>query len=514
MNFSILCFETLDSTSTKAMELVGAGQQAPFCVWAKTQTAGRGRRGKSWLGAEGNIYLTLVLPSEYIQFQEKGLIPIAAAMLLVDWIKVYFSVQTRIKWPNDIVFGTEKLAGILCESSIQGTTWSNTFIGIGINLNQIPQGPLQYRACSLAGITGAAVYGVEDCIHDFVRYFSEHWSSSGDGEVAASFAKKSIHLGLPWSNESPATDIFLNAGLQPGGGIDFTVNAGPGPYSVTSAHHDLRCLYFDPAEVAPLFVADIGNTAVKIACFNGLASAEPPLTEVLLNRALSGSCLQDVIKKISPSGWPRPMRWPIYLASVNREIGVHLSSLLAAMNFYPVMVEKKPVYRRDTSNYSLQDLGIDRLAFIEAWLKSRRQIHGKSKSATGILVAAGSATTIDVVEASGHHVLGEILPGLQMALSALHEHTSLLPLINLQDYESISAPGTTTITAMTRAVLDMTVGAVRQCIDSYLAQGSSASSDIDVVLTGGYARFLAKELGVRESGITAVTGIKILVLGA
>jgi pantothenate kinase type III len=206
--------------------------------------------------------------------------------------------------------------------------------------------------------------------------------------------------------------------------------------------------------------------------------------------------------------------WPFYLASVNRNIGEQLVSLLTKMGFYPVVVAKRPVYRRDDSNYALDELGIDRLALIEAWLKSQRTQPRKAKAPVGILVSAGSATTIDVVEASGRHVMGEILPGLQMALTALGQQTSLLPAIELSTCESIPALGINTIAAMTRGVLDMTVGAVKQCIDSYLAMGSQTSSDLDIVLTGGYARFLTQELGVEESKIAVISGIRVLVLGA
>lgn len=100
-------------------------------VIAGRQTAGKGRRGKSWSGAPTGQALYLSVLFHSMKPDDMGLLPLlcglAAARTLGD--------AARIKWPNDVLLHQKKVCGILCESRIQGSQVS-AVCGIGINLNQ------------------------------------------------------------------------------------------------------------------------------------------------------------------------------------------------------------------------------------------------------------------------------------------------------------------------------------------------------------------------------------------
>lgn len=497
-----------------AMELVAAGEKAPFCVWAKSQTAGRGRRGRVWLEAEGNLYLTIAVPSKDIHLHERGLLPVAVATILVEWLMVTYGIQPRIKWPNDIIFGGSKLAGILCESSIQGSEWSDTFIGIGLNLNSLPPGPLDYRGMTVCELIGKEVVDVEAVARGFAAFFASRLHGLMDDDVRAAFGRYGIHSGLPWRDDSSHSGIHVNGAIQSGGGLEFYNSAGQGPYTVSSVQHDLRCLYFSAEAPRPFWAVDVGNTAVKIAVFPDHQSSQQMRQHSLDYGNLSEGSLRQTIESFDVSSGEMPGVWPIYVASVNPHGSDRVMGMLAAVGFYPITVEKKPVYRLRNGGYALPDLGIDRLALIESWLGKVRAMASASRPKAGIVVSAGTATTIDVVEATGLHWSGNILPGLGTALDALADKTALLPRINLQRYESLPPLGLNTSTAMVRGVVDMTVGAIEQALGNLLAETGWLRAEVSVVISGGLGKFLRHELSLDEPEISVLDGVRIIVTGS
>ncbi len=116
----IFQFETLDSTSSHASRLIEGGEKPPFAVISLRQTEGRGRSGKTWSSPEGGLYLTVVFDSRELAHTKQGQWPLLAATAVAMWLRQEFSFRATIKWPNDILYAGQKLAGILCESSVQG----------------------------------------------------------------------------------------------------------------------------------------------------------------------------------------------------------------------------------------------------------------------------------------------------------------------------------------------------------------------------------------------------------
>ena len=115
-----------DSTNERAKALAAAGAPHGTLVTAAEQTAGRGRQGRSWLADAG----AAVLMSVVLRPPPEAL-PLAAAVAVAEAVPV----ETAIKWPNDVLVGGRKLAGILVEGRPQ-EGW--VVLGIGLNVSGIP----------------------------------------------------------------------------------------------------------------------------------------------------------------------------------------------------------------------------------------------------------------------------------------------------------------------------------------------------------------------------------------
>ena len=131
----IYYFDSIDSTNTKAKELAEEGHPSGTLVVADRQTAGKGRRGRSWESPTGiGIFMTLMLKPE-INPNNASMLTLVAAMATTRAIRRVTGVPAMIKWPNDIVMNGKKVCGILTEMSAQFDYINHIVIGIGINVH-------------------------------------------------------------------------------------------------------------------------------------------------------------------------------------------------------------------------------------------------------------------------------------------------------------------------------------------------------------------------------------------
>ena len=114
-DWSVLVFDSIDSTNAEALRAIEHGQSAPFLVLAERQTAGRGRRGRKWVSpfAE-NIYYSLVLRIEGGMRQLEGL-SLVVGLAVMQTLRELGVSAAGLKWPNDVLVGQKKIAGILLE---------------------------------------------------------------------------------------------------------------------------------------------------------------------------------------------------------------------------------------------------------------------------------------------------------------------------------------------------------------------------------------------------------------
>ena len=144
--------ESLDSTNTHAKELARQGAAAGTVIIAQTQSAGRGRLGRSFHSpADTGLYFSLILRPDCKPEQLMHL-TCAAAVAACDAVERACGLRPGIKWINDLTLEGKKLGGILTELSFGGDgRVSSAVIGIGINVKKesFPR-ELQPIACSLA----------------------------------------------------------------------------------------------------------------------------------------------------------------------------------------------------------------------------------------------------------------------------------------------------------------------------------------------------------------------------
>ncbi len=155
-------FPIIDSTNTRALADAQQGAKAGQVYIADEQTAGRGRGGHTWHSEpERGLYLT-VLVRPALRSNQVLQLSLLTALAAADAIEQATSLRIDLRWPNDLVAGTQparKLGGILTEAvSAPEGTLQHAAIGIGINLNQVtfPQ-DLQASATSLRRETGSTV---------------------------------------------------------------------------------------------------------------------------------------------------------------------------------------------------------------------------------------------------------------------------------------------------------------------------------------------------------------------
>ena len=152
---SIYYHDTLPSTNTTAKELAAKGAPEGTVVIAGTQTAGRGRLGRSFHAPEGlGVYLSAVLRPN-CKPQDLMHLTCCVAEAVCDAVEQAAHLRPQIKWTNDLVVGSKKLGGILTELSVDSTTGLVQWAIVGIGLNCCHQkedfpAQLQDMATSLA----------------------------------------------------------------------------------------------------------------------------------------------------------------------------------------------------------------------------------------------------------------------------------------------------------------------------------------------------------------------------
>jgi BirA family biotin operon repressor/biotin-[acetyl-CoA-carboxylase] ligase len=158
-------FASVESTNAIAKELADAGEPEGTIVLADEQTGGRGRSGREWFSpAGGGVWASIVVRPR-LDAQRLAGLGIATAVAVADALGREFGFEGRVKWPNDILAGGRKLAGILVEAGqVAGQTIESAVVGIGLNVaiaaEDFPE-PLRGTATSLSAVAGRPVDRLE-----------------------------------------------------------------------------------------------------------------------------------------------------------------------------------------------------------------------------------------------------------------------------------------------------------------------------------------------------------------
>ena len=150
---AIVRFETVESTQSVAFALAERGAADRTVVVADQQSAGRGRRGRTWQAPAGTSLLASIIVRPRLPQSLLATLSLATAVATTDALGRVARVKARVKWPNDVLVEGKKIAGILLESRLGAQPLPA--IGVGINLGQREFPPdLAATATSVALETG------------------------------------------------------------------------------------------------------------------------------------------------------------------------------------------------------------------------------------------------------------------------------------------------------------------------------------------------------------------------
>ena len=152
-------FEKVSSTNAVAAAMLN--EQAPAegtVITASYQESGRGQPGNSWESEPGkNLIMSVILYPVMISPADQFIISEMVSLAVWDVVSKH-TQNARIKWPNDIYVGNDKIAGILIENSIMGEILGSSIAGIGLNVNQTLFLSGAPNPVSLKQVTGTTHY--------------------------------------------------------------------------------------------------------------------------------------------------------------------------------------------------------------------------------------------------------------------------------------------------------------------------------------------------------------------
>lgn len=190
----------IDSTNNYAMRLINEGMaDHGLTITANMQTAGRGQLGNTWVSEESkNLLMSVVLDTEHLAIEKQFYLNAMTALAISDLLMKNMAVKdVSIKWPNDIYTANKKISGILIENSIRGNSWTNSIIGIGLNVNQEKFQDLN-RATSLLVATGKS-YKLNVVLKALLKYLNQYYQllHSNEKELFLLYNRMLYNIGKP-----------------------------------------------------------------------------------------------------------------------------------------------------------------------------------------------------------------------------------------------------------------------------------------------------------------------------
>ena len=148
--------DVCESTSDIALVHAREGAAHGTVVIADAQTAGRGRLGRVWASPPGtNVYLSAIVRAPR-SLAELAPMTLAIGIGVVDAVRAAGVADAALKWPNDVVVGTRKLAGILCEVASEGCVVAGIGVNVNVRARDLPP-EIAERATSIADARDGAI---------------------------------------------------------------------------------------------------------------------------------------------------------------------------------------------------------------------------------------------------------------------------------------------------------------------------------------------------------------------
>src|SRR5699024_6564032 len=137
---NLIKLSATDSTNTFLSELVrDSTLQSPTVILTDNQTAGRGQRGNDWYSEPGkSLAMSIYIKPNMLLAKDQFYLSMLVSLSVKEVLKGFGIPQVSVKWPNDILSRSKKLAGILIENTVKQDKIASSIIGIGINVNTKP----------------------------------------------------------------------------------------------------------------------------------------------------------------------------------------------------------------------------------------------------------------------------------------------------------------------------------------------------------------------------------------
>lgn len=131
----LVCLQETASTNSDAFRLAEEGAPEGTVVFADSQSGGKGRMGRKWASPSGvNLYCSVVLRPPIMPYEAPQL-TFLSAVAVVRALESFPGIRPEIKWPNDVLIGGKKIAGLLNEMSAETDGINFVVLGIGVNIN-------------------------------------------------------------------------------------------------------------------------------------------------------------------------------------------------------------------------------------------------------------------------------------------------------------------------------------------------------------------------------------------
>ena len=229
--------------------------------------------------------------------------------------------------------------------------------------------------------------------------------------------------------------------------------------------------------------ADIGNSSIKLGHESQSVTSNDPfrITRVSLESDTWLECIEDFLDAEHLRG--ERLDWMI--ASVNSPATDHLKSWLSSRRVGDSWryVQHSDVGIQIDVKFP-ERVGIDRLL-------AARGAHGRANSRSAIVIDAGTAITIDLLDQTGCFHGGAIMPGIGLQFHSLHQETDRLPRLPIERFaEDDAYPGKNTESAIASGVVNSVVGAIERVVTSV----ASSTASPTIFLTGGDAGLISTKL--------------------
>ena len=207
--YTLVALDGVASTNDEAARRAAEGAPDGTVVWARHQSAGRGRRGRQWASPEGNLYCSVLLRPDVPLGRAAGL-SLVAAVAAGDMVAGFLpGRKVEHKWPNDILVDGAKIAGILLEASggpRRKVEW--VVIGCGVNLSVHPAGE-GLSATDLGRERGAPVEPGEalSALLESLHRWRGQWETAGIRPVRDAWLARARGLGGEITVRLPREEI-------------------------------------------------------------------------------------------------------------------------------------------------------------------------------------------------------------------------------------------------------------------------------------------------------------------